>query len=127
MNKSDLIELAEDMVEEKSKKFDTLLDQIENTSDKKRELWKQIYHNATQDRHNAFILFEKLYRVCLDDTGKMLSTEMAVHGKQLAQFLTNMSKCTDQLGKLADLISQEETKTAALNVNDAYAAIGEQK
>lgn len=123
--KTDLVELSEEQVEQKIKKFDTLLNQIEGLADKKKELWRQIYNNAQSDRHNAFILFEKLYKVCVDEDGEMKSTEMAVHGKTLKDMLAQMSKSTDQLGKLADLLQNEEDKAKRVNVADAYDAIGE--
>jgi DNA polymerase III alpha subunit len=109
--KLDIKEFNEDDVEGQIKNFDNLLDQIDNLNDKKKQLWSQIYQNALSDRHNAFVMFRKLFDVVKDDENKMKSTEMAVHGKTIQGFLERMAKTTEQLLKLADLIAAAESKS----------------
>ena len=42
--------------EEKISKFSELLDSLENTEDKKKLLWREIYENSLNDRESARIL-----------------------------------------------------------------------
>ena len=46
--------------EDKINKFSDLLDSLENTEDKKKLLWKEVYENALTDRENAGILLTDL-------------------------------------------------------------------
>lgn len=119
-----LISMSDKLVEQKVQQFDLLLDDIERMDGKKKELWRNIYLQAQTDRMNAFTLFEQLYTVVTDDDNVMKSTEMAVHGKVLTSLLERMSRATDQLLKLADLVAVEEERKKTLNVDDVYDAIG---
>ena len=47
--------------DKKIKEFSDLLDTLENTQDKKKMLWLDIYENALTDRTNAYILFMDIY------------------------------------------------------------------
>ena len=92
-----------DEVTNQVKDFSDLLDQIENLNDKKKALWKQIYHNAVFDRQNAYVMYVQLFKIAKDK-----STEHAIHGKTIASFLERMSKSNDQLIRLAELIARAE-------------------
>lgn len=92
-------------IEEKIKDFSDLLTQIDNVSDKKKKLWKEIYENAVTDRQNAYVLFTSLVDIVQDK-----STEHAVHGKALSTYIERMSKANDQIIRLAELVSKSETK-----------------
>lgn len=109
--KTDLIEIDEASIEQQAKSFTSLLDDIENVDDRKKALWRSIYQNALSDRHNAFIMFKSLHAVCLDNaTGELKSTEMAVHARSLSGYIAAMSKCVDQMIKLADLVAASQVK-----------------
>lgn len=93
-----------DSVEDKIKDFSDLLSQINDVSDKKKKLWKEIYQNAVTDRQNAYILFTTLIQIVEDK-----STEHAIHGKTLATYIERMSKANDQIIRLAELVAKSET------------------
>lgn len=105
-------------IEEKVKDFSGLLDQIEDLSDKKKKLWKEIYENAVYDRQNSYILFVKLVNIVEDK-----STEHAIHGKTLASYIEKMSKANDQLIRLAELISKTEKTSNEINPDDMFKQI----
>ena len=46
--------------EQKINSFGEILDGLDNTADKKKLLWKEIYENALTDRENAYTLFSDL-------------------------------------------------------------------
>jgi len=83
--------------------FDALLKDISSLDDKKRQLWKEIYENAIEDRRNAYMMYTKLVRIVGDK-----STEHAVHGKAIASYLERMARSTDHFIKLAEMISREQ-------------------
>lgn len=96
---SDLIDVTESQLERKMSDFSGLLNQIENTPEKVKSLWKETYENALADRHNAFIMFKRLTDLCTNS-----SSEFAIHGKTLATFLEKMGKANDQLLRLSELM-----------------------
>lgn len=122
-----IISMSDKLVEQKVKNFDALLNDIDNLDGKKRELWRNIYLQAQSDRMNAFTLFEQLYTVVTDEDNSMKSTEMAVHGKVLTSLLERMSRATDQMLKLADLVASEEEKRQRVSPDDVYTMIGPMK
>jgi hypothetical protein len=95
-----------DEIKTKVKDFKGLLDQIENVSDKRKQLWREIYENAIIDRQNAYAMFGVLSKISADK-----STEHAVHGKTMAIYIERMSKANDQLIKLAELIDKANPTT----------------
>lgn len=97
--------LEENTIEEKIKDFSDLLTQINDISDKKKKLWKEIYQNAVIDRQNAYVLFTTLVQIAEDK-----STEHAIHGKTMATYIERMSRANDQLIRLAELVEKAETK-----------------
>jgi hypothetical protein len=128
MKNDKIIPISEEVVEQKLRAFDDLLKDIENTAGKKKELWRQIYINANSDRHNAFIVFDKLFKVVTNEEDETVSsTEMAIHGKTLASYLDIMKRANDQLVKLAELVAAEEEKRNKINTDDAYAIIANSK
>ena len=90
---------------DKIRDFTDLLDQIDGVSDKKKQLWKEIYENAITDRQNAYVLFNTLMDIVEDK-----STEHAIHGKTMATYIERMSKANDQIIRLAELVSKSESK-----------------
>lgn len=95
------------------KDFSDLLDQIESLNDKKKALWKQIYHNAVFDRQNAYVMYVQLFKIVKDK-----SAEHAIHGKTIASFLERMSKSNDQLIRLADMIARAENQQATAEASE---------
>ena len=96
---------TENTTGDKIKEFSDLLDQIDNVTDKKKKLWKEIYENAITDRQNAYVLFNTLVDIVQDK-----STEHAIHGKTLAIYIERMSRANDQIIKLSELVSKAESK-----------------
>lgn len=116
-NKADVQSLEDVLkLQEKVKQFEELLSDIENLSDKKKALWKEIYENAITDRVNAYMLFVTLHNI-VKNAG---ATEHAIHGPQLAKYLEKMHKATDQLIKLADLIAAEEKANSGFDENEIF-------
>lgn len=91
-------------LEVKIKSFSELLDELEDISEKKKKLWKEIYENSITDRQNAYTLFTTLVEIVEDK-----STEHAIHGKMLSTYIERMSKANDQLIRLAELLEKSET------------------
>lgn len=86
---------------EKSKEFDELIDKIETSSNETKQLWKDIYENALDDRVNAQLLFTDLYNhVANNQQGHMN------HGLLMTKYLERMNKATDQLIKLAEAVEK---------------------
>jgi hypothetical protein len=110
-----IIEITERDFETKIRDFGDLLKDIENLSDKKRELWKNIYENAISDRTNSFIVFKQVFTLC---GGK--STELAVHAKTLTSCVERMAKANDQLIKLAELIAHAEHKDGEVDADELF-------
>lgn len=94
---------VEPNVTERIKDFSSLLNDIENLSDKKKQLWKEIYENAIRDRQTSYITLAQLLKISRDK-----STELATHGRTIASMLERMSKSNDQLIRLAELIAKAE-------------------
>jgi hypothetical protein len=92
----------------KVEQFSDILDQIDNASEKKKMLWKEIYENAVIDRTNAFILFTNLY----SEMGGS-SSDHATLGLILTKYLERMSKSNEQLLSLSKQISDSESASAA--------------
>ena len=95
----------EQKVLNQAKEFDALLHSLDSSLDKKKTLWKQIYENAIQDRKNAYLVFADLYSQV---HGK--ANEHAIHGQTISKYLERVSKSTDQLIRLAELVAAAEDK-----------------
>ena len=91
-------------LENKIDQFSDLLDNLTNTEDKKKLLWKEAYENALYDRENASFLLNDLL---LQVKGSVpLHTSL---GSIMSKYLERMSKSNDQILRLAELIAKEET------------------
>ena len=116
MSKS--IEKALDNVSAKDKKiekFSDLLDSLQNTEDKKKMLWLESYQNAIEDRESANILFTDLM---LQSTNNR--TNHLQFGSLMSKYLERMSKCNDQILRLAELIAKEEEKNEVISPDDIF-------
>jgi hypothetical protein len=105
------------------KVFGDLLNSLDKSLDKKKQLWKQIYENAITDRKNAYLVFADLYVGVHSKPA-----EHAIHGPTLAKYMERMSKSTDQLLKLAELVAAAEDKVPQemderLSDEDVYSSI----
>lgn len=109
-------------VEEKIRNFGELLKQIESITDKKRQLWHEIYENAISDRQNSYIMFAKLVKII-----ESKSSEWAVHGKTVTSCIERMSKANDQLIKLAELIARAEQPNNAIDPEEMFEKINADK
>lgn len=100
---------ALDKITEKEKKilqFSDLLKSLNDLDDKKRMLWIEIYQNAIEDRDNASILFT--------DTLMQVKGNAANHnilGPVIAKYLERMSRANDQILKLAEIVSREDSRS----------------
>lgn len=111
---------SDSSISDKIKDFSELLDQINEISDKKKRLWKEIYENAVTDRQNAYILFNTLMDITQNN-----STEHAVHGKTMAVYIERMSRANDQIIKLAELVSKSESsKEEEIDPEELFKKIG---
>lgn len=98
----------DDKAQKQMQDFSELLNSLDKSLDKKKQLWKQIYENATMDRKNAYIVFADLYMHVHSNPAAH-----AVHGQTLSKYMERMSKGTDQLLKLAELVANAEDKVSA--------------
>ena len=102
-------------IEKHVKDFSGLLEDIESLDDKVRALWVEIYENAITDRINAHMLFTELHDLVQSDP-----TQHAIHGPQLARYIERMSRSTDQLMKLAEMISAAQRASENLNQDEIF-------
>lgn len=107
--------------------FGTLLNSLDKTLDKKKQLWKLIFENAITDRKNAYLVFADLY-VSVHSR----PAEHAIHGQTLSKYMERMSKATDQLLKLAELVASAEEKLPKdvddrMSDDDIYSSIQQKK
>lgn len=113
--------------QEQMRDFSNLLSSLDKTLDKKKQLWRLIFDNAITDRKNAYLVFADLY---VQVHGK--ATEHAIHGQTLSKYMERMSKATDQLLKLAELVAEAEDKVPKeiderLSDDDIYTSIQQKK
>ena len=108
-----------DKKEKKIKEFSDLLDSLENTQDKKKMLWRESYQNAVDDRESASVLFTDLMMQSTNNTTNHLQ-----FGTLMTKYLERMSKCNDQILKLAEIISKEQEKNS-MSPDDIFDKIGE--
>ena len=104
--------------EEKISKFSDLLDSLENTEEKKKLLWREVYENALNDRENAGVLFTDLL---VQSQGNAANHTM--FGPIMSKYLERMAKSNDQILRLAELIAKEEDRS--VDVNDIFNKITE--
>jgi len=99
----------------KIEKFSDLLESLENTEDKKKMLWKEIYENSLNDRESAGILFTDLLA-----QSKGNAANHAMFGQIMSKYLERMCKSNDQILKLAELIAKEDTNSDVLTPDDIF-------
>lgn len=104
--------------EDKIKDFSDLLDSLENTEDKKKLLWKEAYQNAVEDRESASILVNDLL---VQIPGS--SANHSTHGVLITKYLERMSKCNDQILRLAELIAKEQAREEQINPSSIFDSI----
>jgi hypothetical protein len=117
----------EKQAKEHMKDFSGLLNSLDKTLDKKKQLWKLIFENAITDRKNAYLVFADLYV-----TVHSKPAEHAIHGQTLSKYMERMSKATDQLLKLAELVAAAEEKVPRelderMADEDIYSSIQQKK
>ena len=100
--------------------FFELLDDLSNTTDRKKMLWKEIYENALFDRANAEILFNEAYTAMQPSSSEHISL-----GPILTKYLERMNKSNEQLLKLAELVSKEEESSSKIDPEDIFSKISE--
>lgn len=110
-----IVEMDTRAVEEKIRDFGGLLKTIESLTDKKKQLWKEIYENAISDRQNSYVMFAKLVKIASDK-----STEHAVHGRTIATYIERMSRSNDQLIKLAELIAKADEEDKEIDPEEMF-------
>jgi hypothetical protein len=101
--------------DEQKKDFSSILKKLSSIDEKQRQLWLEIYNNAVGDRQKAFAVFEKLL-LLVDNS----SSEYAVHGKTLSNYLERMNKCNDQLLKLSELITHAEEEGGKIDPDEVF-------
>jgi hypothetical protein len=106
--------------ESKIKQFSDLLDELEKTEDKKKLLWKESYQNALEDRESASILLNDLLVTIPGNP-----TNHSSYGTLATKYLERMSKCNDQIIKLAELIAKEQDKLDTVSPDDIFKSIGD--
>lgn len=112
----------QEVTRKKLNDFTQLLDKIGSLSDKKKQLWKEIYENAISDRQNSYALFSTLVKIAGDKTN-----EHAVHGRTIATYIERMSKANDQLIKLAELIANAEKADEEMDPEEIFSQINSSK
>lgn len=117
----------EKQAREHMKDFSSLLNSLDKTLDKKKQLWKLIFENAITDRKNAYLVFADLYVAVHSKPA-----EHAIHGQTLSKYMERMSKATDQLLKLAELVAAAEEKLPKelderMSDDDIYSSIQQKK
>jgi hypothetical protein len=89
-------------INDKIQDFIILLDSL-NITNKKKEIWKDIYANALQDRDYAMTMYVSVSTMVINDP-----TMHAIHGPNIAKYIERMSRSNDQLLKLAELLATAE-------------------
>lgn len=105
--------------ERKVERFEDLLASIEGLDSKKKILWTEIYRNALTDRESASILYT--------DTIMQLKGNTANHtilGPIVVKYIERMSRANDQLIKLAEIITSEDSKP--IDTNSIFDQISEE-
>ena len=102
----------------KVESFDSVLQGLDKTTDRKKALWREIYENALHDRENAAVLFTEAFRQM---TGNI--TEHATLGSTMTKYLERMCKSNEQILKLADLIAKAEERAENISPDDMFAQI----
>lgn len=106
--------------EEKINNFAALLEELSNTDEKKKLLWKEIYQNAVSDRERASILFTEAYKTMGNSSADHISL-----GSIMSKYIERMSKSNEQIFRLAELLHKCELAEASVDPNDIFSKISE--
>jgi len=107
-------------LDEKLASFDELLVQIDGVDSKVKQLWKQIYFNALDDRSNAATLFVDLRDMLLNSPDDAKGTQHVLHGATLAKYLERLQRSNEQLLKLAELVEDAVKQSEQLDTDDIF-------
>ena len=102
-------------VDAKEEEFAQILKRIDYASHETKKLWLEIYHNASDDRANAYMLFVDLYQHVANNQQGHLN-----HGKQISMYLERMNKSNDQLLRLSELVSEAEGEPEDIDADALY-------
>lgn len=91
--------------------FVDLLDSLDSIDERLKLLWKQIYENALIDRRNAYVVWTDLYMAVHGNP-----EQHVIHGDHLSKYMERMTRCNDQLLKLAELVYKAKDKQEAAEV-----------
>jgi len=108
----------EKTTDDKIKDFSDLLDELESTQDKKKLLWKDAYKNALDDRSSASILVDDLLLQIQGNVNNHVQL-----GSIISKYLERMSKTNDQILRLAELISKEDSGSKDMSPDDIFGEI----
>jgi hypothetical protein len=88
-----------------------------NNGKSKEQIWSEIYDNSNQDREKASMLITNLWKEITTDPEKH-----ALYGTTISKYLERMSKSNDQLIKLAELMSKDnsEEEEKPIELDDVY-------
>jgi len=88
-----------------------------NNGKSKEQIWSEIYDNSNQDREKASMLITNLWKEITTDPEKH-----ALYGMTISKYLERMSKSNDQLIKLAELMSKDnsEEEEKPIELDDVY-------
>ena len=107
-------------VEAKVEVFRKMLDSLEQTDQKKKALWKEIYENAVSDRERASILFTEAYK-----TMGAAATDHVALGTTMTKYIERMCKSNEQILKLAELITKSEQAESKIDADDLFKQISD--
>jgi|TARA_R110001583_G_scaffold180885_1_gene338043 hypothetical protein len=105
---------------EKIENFAELLGALDQTDQKKKLLWKEIYENAVSDRERASVLFTEAYKAM-----GASSTDHAAIGTTMTKYLERMCKSNEQVLRLAELIAKSEQMEANVDPEEIFNKISE--
>ena len=105
---------------EKLNEFSDLLDNLTETEDKKKLLWKEAYQNSLDDIERASLLLNDLLVMIPGSSGNH-----STHGSLATKYLERLSKCNDQILKLAELVAKEQERESTVSPDDIFKSIGE--
>ena len=100
---------------EKLNEFSDLLDNLTETEDKKKLLWKEAYQNSLDDRESASLLLNDLLVTIPGNSGNH-----STHGALATKYLERLSKCNDQILKLAELVAKEQERENTVSPDDIF-------
>ncbi len=120
-NEPEIPELAQfrehvERLDEGIQNFSDLLDTIDNLSDQKKALWRDIYYNAITDRRAAYVLYNDLLSGVIGQ-----SAQHAIHGPILAKYIERVSRSNDQIIRLAELVAEAQAmENSSVDTNDIF-------